>query len=114
MGSGSDPGSEEDIRVGFKERILRGEVEKVESLREMLEEELRVLVSLCEMIVNPDEQLRIWTAFSIIRTASRTDVSPLLGKRFPQKVLTFEERHVVRYDDDDLSDEKQGIRFLLS
>lgn len=89
MGSGSDPGSEEDIRVGLKERILREEEEKAESLREMLEE-LRVLVNLCEMMVNPDDQPRIWTALSIIRTASRT-VSPSLACRFCQKVLTFEE-----------------------
>jgi len=32
-------------------------------------EDLRVLVNLCEM-VNPDDQPKIWTAFSIIRTGN--------------------------------------------
>lgn len=45
--------------------------EQVERLRdvEMKEtlEDLRVLVNLCEM-VNPDDQPKIWTALSIIRT----------------------------------------------
>ena len=63
MGSGSDPDCEEDIRVGMKERILRGDEEKVESLREMVEEEeeeeLRVFVNLWEMMVNPDDQPKI-------------------------------------------------------
>lgn len=79
LGSGSDPGSEEDIRVGMKERILREEEEKAESLREMVEEEeLRVLVNLWEMMVNPDDQPKIWAALSIIRAATRTVVSQMI------------------------------------
>lgn len=84
FGTGSDPGSEEeeDIRVGLKQSVLGGEVEvreeeeKVESFRGFVdverretveEEELRVLVNLCETMVNPDEQPKICTALSIIR-----------------------------------------------
>lgn len=81
----------------MREERLRGFIDV--EMRETLEEEdLRVLLNLCEM-VNPDDQPKIWTALSIIRTAAfhrdflqfpaSMAVIPSLANQFRPKVLTF-------------------------